>query len=61
MTRESHLESTLETDIVNWVEDQGGRAVKLKVDGERGFPDRTIFMPDGRMIFVEITARMNTN
>jgi len=48
------LESELERDVVAWVESQGGRALKLKLDNERGFPDRVIILPDGFIAFAEL-------
>lgn len=48
------LESDLEKEVVNWVESQGGRALKLKIENERGFPDRTIIMPHGLIVFCEL-------
>lgn len=48
------LESELEKEVVKWVEAQGGRALKLKIENERGFPDRTIILPCGFIAFVEL-------
>lgn len=48
------LESTLEDDVVKWAEDQGGRALKLKLENERGFPDRTIILPGARIAIPEL-------
>ncbi len=47
-------ESDLEDEVVQWAEAQGGYALKLKIDGERGFPDRTIFLPGRRLILPEL-------
>ena len=48
------IESELEREVVKWVEDQGGRALKLKIENERGFPDRTIILPHGFIAFPEL-------
>ena len=48
------LESDLEQEVVEWARSQGGRAVKLKAENERGWPDRTIFLPCGFIAFVEL-------
>lgn len=48
------LERDLEADIVRWAIEQGGEALKLKIEGRRGFPDRTILLPGGIAIFPEV-------
>jgi len=48
------LESELEKAVCKWVESLGGRALKLKLENERGFPDRTIILPHGFIGFVEL-------
>lgn len=50
------LESDLEDEVVKWAEDRGGVALKLKLE-ERGFPDRTILMPNGVVCFVELKRK----
>lgn len=47
------LEADIEADVVNYIKDLGGFCSKLK-DVERGFPDRTIFLPGGIICFVEL-------
>ncbi len=47
-------ESKIEQRIVREAERQGGLALKLAPIGSRGFPDRTILLPGGRIRFVEI-------
>lgn len=47
-------EATLEKQVVEWVEENGGLCLKLKLDNQRGFPDRLIVWPDGRVFFVEL-------
>jgi hypothetical protein len=50
----SDRESKLETELVQRVRGYGGRAEKVTVIGARGFFDRLILMPGGRVIFVEV-------
>lgn len=47
-------ESDLERNVVKWAEDQGGYALKLKIEGQRGWADRTIFLPERRLILPEL-------
>jgi hypothetical protein len=47
-------ESDLEADVIAWANSQGGYALKLKIDGQRGFPDRTIFLPGSQLIIPEL-------
>lgn len=47
------LEKHAEASIVRWVKSQGGHALKLKIEGQRGFPDRTLFLPGAILLFVE--------
>lgn len=46
------LESSLEERCVRRVEALGGLALKLQINGTRGFPDRTVLI-EGHTIFVE--------
>lgn len=48
------LESQIENAFVNHVESLGGEALKLVILGQRGFPDRTLFLPKGRMAIAEV-------
>lgn len=48
------LESDFEKKVVDWADSIGGVAVKLKEDNKRGFPDRTILLPDARIVFAEL-------
>lgn len=48
MTR-LELERALEERCVRKVEALGGLALKLRLDGVRGFPDRTILLPGQRV------------
>ena len=48
------VEADLERAVCQWAVDHGGEALKLKIDGERGFPDRTIFLPGGKILIAEL-------
>ena len=48
------LEADFEKQVVKWVEDRGGICKKVKVEGERGWPDRSIYLPGGFHIMVEL-------
>jgi len=47
------LERALEERCVAKVEALGGVALKLMIPGARGFPDRTVLLPGGRIAFCE--------
>ena len=47
------LEKDIEDAFVAFVELLGGKCYKLKCDGRRGWPDRTVIMPNGLIVFVE--------
>lgn len=49
----TELEARLEDRCVKRIEQRGGLALKLKIDGVRGFPDRTILMPGKPVWFAE--------
>jgi hypothetical protein len=46
-------ETSIENYLVAGVEAKGGKCLKLVDQGRRGFPDRTVLMPGGKIIFVE--------
>jgi len=46
------LEKDIEAQVCQWVEDEAGVALKVKIDSQRGFPDRLIILPD-MILFVE--------
>ncbi len=46
-------ECTVEAYLVKRVEELGGTAEKVAVLGARGFFDRLVVLPKGRVIFVE--------
>ena len=50
----NRLEKHFEEDVIDYAEQLGGEAWKLKKDGERGFPDRTLFLPGGVLTLVEL-------
>jgi tRNA U54 and U55 pseudouridine synthase Pus10 len=50
----SPRECSVEDALVKSVEAIGGVALKLEIAGVRGFPDRTLFLPGGRVIVVEV-------
>ena len=47
------LESAVETELVMRVRALGGRAEKVTTIGRRGFFDRLVVLPGGRVVFVE--------
>lgn len=47
------LEKEIEQKLVDLVKRYGGRCEKLVNAGFAGFPDRTILLPGGKVIFVE--------
>ncbi len=47
------LEKEIEAAVVKHIEGYGGRALKLRIDGLNGFPDRTVFLPNGKCLFIE--------
>ena len=46
------LEKTEEQKFVGWVHGQGGQCLKLVIDGQRGWPDRTVYL-DGHVLHFE--------
>lgn len=48
------IESVVERELVQKVRDLGGVAEKVQVLGQRGFFDRLVVLPGGRVIFVEV-------
>ena len=47
------LESDIERKFVKWCLTQGYECLKLRIDGENGFPDRTVITPNG-IYFIEL-------
>lgn len=50
------LEKTVEGYLVKRVKEAGGLAPKWVSPGMSGVPDRIVFLPGGRIIFVEVKA-----
>lgn len=46
------LEKDTEKQVCDWVEADGGVALKIKIESQRGFPDRLIILSD-MVLFVE--------
>ncbi len=46
-------EATQENRFVRYAKGQGFECLKLRIDGQDGFPDRTILTPGGEVLFVE--------
>jgi hypothetical protein len=47
-------ENLVEAELVARVRAMGGRADKVQVIGRRGFFDRLVILPGGRIFFVEV-------
>lgn len=47
------VEADIENEFVAYAIDRGCMALKLRVDGKNGFPDRTILCPGGRVLLIE--------
>ena len=52
--RVSVKEKTIEQRLCERVEAMGGMCVKVSATGQRGFFDRIVVLPGGRVIFVEL-------
>ena len=50
--KHNHLETEIEEEFVDWVYQQGGKSLKLRIDGVNGFPDQTVFL-NGKVFFIE--------
>ena len=50
------LEKTVERYLVKRVKEAGGMAPKWVSPGMSGVPDRIVFLPGGRILFVEVKA-----
>lgn len=50
------LERDVERHLVKRVKEAGGMAPKWVSPGHSGVPDRIVFLPGGRIIFVEVKA-----
>lgn len=50
------LESQVEAALVRKLRARGIKHIKLSAIGRRGFPDRQLFLPGGRSLFIELKA-----
>lgn len=50
------LESKLESSLVKAIRERGGKCWKWVSPGTAGVPDRLCFLPDGRLVIVEMKA-----
>jgi hypothetical protein len=48
-------EASLERSVVAWCSRHGHRCLKLR--GSRGWPDRTVFLSGGGIVFLELKSR----
>lgn len=46
-------ESQIENEFVAYAESRGCLCEKLVIHGTKGWPDRTIFCPNGRLLIIE--------
>lgn len=53
MSTSKPIESEIEDAFVAYAESCGCQALKLRIDGKNGFPDRTVLMPGRRALFFE--------
>jgi len=53
MSRPLVKENSVEQELVKRVRALGGRCEKMALQGRRGFPDRLVILPGGRMILCE--------
>ena len=53
MSRPLPKEDSVEEELVRRVRSMGGRCEKMAMQGRRGFPDRLVVLPGGRMILCE--------
>ena len=55
------MESHIEKSVVKYVEDVlKGEALKLRIDGKNGFPDRSIKLPNGIEFLIEFKTPKGT-
>lgn len=53
MAKDLVNEIVYETDFVKYAAERGCYAYKFVIPGRRGAPDRIIFCPEGRTLFIE--------
>lgn len=49
-------EKLIEDAFVAFAEQKGCQAIKLRIDGQNGFPDRTVLCPNGFVFFIEFKS-----
>lgn len=54
------LEKNIEKFLIDNTKKLGGLCYKFVSPGNAGVPDRIIFLPDGRLIFVELKTNKGT-
>jgi hypothetical protein len=47
-------EAQIESYLVRRITDLGGITAKMTIRGQRGWPDRLVCLPEGRMMLVEL-------
>jgi len=52
--KSSVKESAVERELRLRVEEHGGECIKVRAIGRRGFFDRVVTLPGGRVVFVEV-------
>lgn len=57
MSKPEKLESSAERAFRKWCQTQGCLCKKLILYGEKGWPDRTVLLPDGRVVFIELKRK----
>lgn len=58
--REQIAETDIESDFVKYAKKRKCQAFKLILLNLRGFPDRTILCPEGRIFFIEFKRKNKT-
>lgn len=56
-TRGTERERDIEQYLVQQIRRLGGKAYKWTSPGNAGVPDRIVFLPQGRVVFVELKTR----
>jgi len=46
-------EAYVEKQFVRYAQEKKCLALKLRIDGQKGFPDRTVICPNGEILFIE--------
>lgn len=56
----TQCELDVEKPFVAYARTRGCKALKLRLIGIRGFPDRTVICPEGRVLFIEFKRKGKT-